>query len=595
MIPQITKHNFLLNKNKKRTVISLKKRNHKISKRVEDVLKLNLDGSEKKLINFSKSMDFHKKKEKSDESSIITNPLLLSTSIKQVQRFLPNINILLNTQSNFNYNPSRQEHMKFEERIKKEISFYSEEEKNLRNKLTEIEKQLLKLDNKILDSKIEIQALKSLSVNNVKSPLRKAITKKLEDDFTKEENQLKSKLSTPTGIKLSKKNLKTSIRPIYSSDFNVKLNMKLMEEEKINKEKEKNIENNIVIVMKKKDDAHKQLFEINEELKIVHNNKKVLIDQLYNHYISLLQDGKDSRKEGLAWIIMEIFYLNKKIMASNFPKYLDHDCIHYLFKMANLNIKIIQIESKLKSKKEYLNKYIKNLSSNNSFMNYFYDDSEDNPNNFEYNKKQLSSLISTFSNKFNTTSNIMLKENSNKEKHIQIEDNNSSLQIKDHSIFKTSKTSPSINNNEKSDEYIYKNTKKKQYRINELEKYFELSNSSNNNIYKGNDTLKSNEYQTYFNLSNDLFELKQEKDKLKLNEMDRIFKEFQKNDYKQRYQVEKKTVISALIGEDNIENELFKQSKREKEYIHKMNKIQLFQSKYKKKKKIFINIMTVIF
>ena len=584
MIPQITKHNFLLNKNKKRTVISLKKRNHKISKRVEDVLKLNLDGSEKKLINFSKSMDFHKKKEKSDESNIITNPLLLSTSIKQVQRFLPNINILLNTQSNFNYNPSRQEHMKFEERIKKEISFYSEEEKNLRNKLTEIEEQLLKLDNKILDSKIEIQALKSLSVNNVKSPLRKAITKKLEEDFTKEENQLKSKLSTPISIKLSKKNLKTSIRPIYSSDFNVKLNMKLMEEEKINKEKEKNIENNIVIVMKKKDDVHKQLFEVNEELKIVHNNKKVLIDQLYNHYISLLQDGKDSRKEGLAWIIMEIFYLNKKIMASNFPKYLDHDCIHYLFKMANLNIKIIQIESKLKNKKEYLNKYIKNLSSNNSFMNYFYDDSEDNPNNFEYNKKQLSSLISTFSNKFNTTSNIMLKENSNKEKHIQIEDNNSSLQIKDHSIFKTSKTSPSINNNEKSDEYIYKNTKKKQYRINELEKYFELSNSSNNNIYKGNDTLKSNEYQTYFNLSNDLFELKQEKDKLKLNEMDRIFKEFQKNDYKQRYQVEKKTVISALIGEDNIENELFKQSKREKEYIHKMNKIQLFQSKYKKKK-----------
>ena len=584
MIPQITKHNFLLNNNKKRTVISLKKRNHKISKRVEDVLKLNLDGSEKKLINFSKSMDFHKKKEKSDESSIITNPLLLSTSIKQVQRFLPNINILLNTQSNFNYNPSRQEHMKFEERIKKEISFYSEEEKNLRNKLTEIEKQLLKLDNKILDSKIEIQALKSLSVNNVKSPLRKAITKKLEDDFTKEENQLKSKLSTPIGIKSSKKNLKTSIRPIYSSDFNVKLNMKLMEEEKINKEKEKNIENNIVIVMKKKDDAHKQLFEVNEELKIVHNNKKVLIDQLYNHYISLLQDGKDSRKEGLAWIIMEIFYLDKKIMASNFPKYLDHDCIHYLFKMANLNIKIIQIESKLKSKKEYLNKYIKNLSSNNSFMNYFYDDSEDNPNNFEYNKKQLSSLISTFSNKFNTTNNIMLKENSNKEKHIQIDDNNSSLQIKDHSIFKTSKTSPSINNNEKSDEYIYKNTKKKQYRINELEKYFELSNSSNNNIYKGNDTLKSNEYQTYFNLSNDLFELKQEKDKLKLNEMDRIFKEFQKNDYKQRYQVEKKTVISALIGEDNIENELFKPSKREKEYIHKMNKIQLFQSKYKKKK-----------
>ncbi len=68
--------------------------------------------------------------------------------------------------------------------------------------------------------------------------------------------------------------------------------------------------------------------------------------------------------------------------------------------------------------------------------------------------------------------------------------------------------------------------------------------------------------------------------------MDRIFKEFQKNNYQKRFQVEKKTVINALIGEDNLQNELFKQAKREKEYIYKMNKIQLFQNKYKTNKKI---------
>ena len=192
-------------------------------------------------------------------------------------------------------------------------------------------------------------------------------------------------------------------------------------------------------------------------------------------------------------------------------------------------------------------------------------------------------LISTFSTKFNTTNSLLLKENGNKEKLLLMEDNNSPLYNKDYSIFKTTKTSPS-NNNENLDEYIYKNSKKKKYKINEFEKYFELSNKPNNNIYRGNDTLKSDEYQTYFNLSNNLFELKQEKDKLKLNEMDRIFKEFQKNNYKQRYQVEKKVVISALIGEDNLETEMFKQSKREKEYIHNMNKIQLFQNKFKRKK-----------
>ena len=581
MIPKITKPNHLLNNNKKK-LISLKKKKNAISKRIEDVLKLNIDGSEKKLINFSKSSDFHKKNEKSDDSNIVSNPLLLSTSIKQVQRFLPNIHILLNTESNFNYNPSRQEHIKFEEKIKKEISFYTKEENDLKETLTDIEKQLLLLDNKIIDSKIEIQALKSVSVSNTKSPLRKAIAKKLEDELSKEEYLLNKKISSSIPFNSPKKIMKTSNRPIYNTDFTAKFTLKLMEEDKANKEKEKNILSNIGTISKQKDDMHTKLNEVNEELKIVHNNRKVLIDQLYKHYLSLLKEGKDSRKEGLAWIIMEIFYLNKKILFSNFPNYLDNDCIHYLFKMANLNIKIIQLESKVKNKKEYLNKYIKS-SNNNSFMNYFYDESEENQNNYEYNKKQLSSLISTFSTKFNTTNSLLLKENGNKEKLLLMEDNNSPSHNKDYSIFKTTKTSPN-NNNGNLDENIYKNSKKKKYKINEFEKYFELSNKPNNNMNKGNDTLKSDEYQTYFNLSNNLFELKQEKDKLKLNEMDRIFKEFQKNNYKQRYQVEKKVVISALIGEDNLETEMFKQSKREKEYIHNMNKIQLFQNKFKRKK-----------
>ena len=579
--------NFL--SSKKKRVISLNKNCRTMSKRIEDVLKLNIDGYEKKIVNFSKSKDFTKTLEKDEDSTITANPLLLSTSIKQVQRFLPNINILLNTESNFNYNPSRQEHMKFEEKIKKEISLYENEEKELRAKLNKAESNLLKLNNKISDCKVGIQALKSVSVNNIKSPLRRAITKQLEEEFNKEENNLMLKY---TPVKNgSRKFLRMSSRQVgfNSTDFTTRLNKKLLEEEKINKEKQKNMESNIEIISSEKENEHKKLIEIIEELKIVHSNKKILIDQLYKHYLSLLKEGKDSRKEGLAWIIMEIFYLNKKVLFSNFPKYMDNDCIHYLFKMANINIRIIQLESKVKNKKEYLNKNIKNYNINKSIMNYFYDDNDDNPNNYEYNKKQLSSLISTFSQKYNNTSNnisnIFQKERINNEGNILFsDDNNSSLQSKEQFNFKTSKINANKNNNnaEKSFYYFYKNAKKKEYKVNEMEKLFEKINKNNiNNSFKENDTLKSNEYQTYFSLSNELFYLKQEKEKLKLSEMDRIFKEFQKNNYKQRYQVEKKTVISALIGEDNLENELFRQAKREKEYMYKMNKIQLFQTKYK--------------
>ena len=59
---------------------------------------------------------------------------------------------------------------------------------------------------------------------------------------------------------------------------------------------------------------------------------------------------------------------------------------------------------------------------------------------------------------------------------------------------------------------------------------------------------------------------------MKTNEMTRIFKEFQRNDYENRFNTDKITVISALLGEDNLNSELVKQSKREKRYIEEIMK-----------------------
>ena len=46
--------------------------------------------------------------------------------------------------------------------------------------------------------------------------------------------------------------------------------------------------------------------------------------------------------------------------------------------------------------------------------------------------------------------------------------------------------------------------------------------------------------------------------------MNRIFEEYLKNDYFQRFKVEKNVVLSALIGEDNILPELNKQMRETK-------------------------------
>jgi uncharacterized membrane-anchored protein YjiN (DUF445 family) len=62
-------------------------------------------------------------------------------------------------------------------------------------------------------------------------------------------------------------------------------------------------------------------------------------------------------------------------------------------------------------------------------------------------------------------------------------------------------------------------------------------------------------------------ELRAKIEEMKKREMDRIFNEYLRNNYYQKYNVEKNVVLSALIGEDNINNELNKQIKRAKKFF----------------------------
>jgi len=603
MIPlKLTKAKYPINKDKK-NIISLKK-NIKRFNRIMDVLNLNFD----RLNNNSKSTDYKNKEKRENIQIEIKNPLLLSSSIKQVQSFLPNVNSLLNTDTDFKANPSRQEHINFEEDIKKEILFYTKEECKLKEKLNKLENKLINLNNKMEDSKIEIQVLKELNVNDSNSILRKMIIKQCEEEVNNQEHYMNKRHNSPKK-RISPKRKKSSrmnlnkLNSFSNQEFHTLLNIRLMKEDNLNREKDKKLRQNMEMISNDKEVTHRKLKDIYEELKIVHYNRKILIDKLYKHYLDLLKNGKDSRKDGLAWIIIEIFYLNKKVSTRNFPKYLDISCIRFLFKMANLSIKIIQLENKIKNKKDNLKKnFIRNKSTGHQInTDYFYDDSDENYNIFDYNKRQLSFIISTFSTKIKRNydndnyNNIFLKTKPNSELSNTIsnmnndyrekdKNNNITLSSKQGISFKSSKNfNKHLNTKEKSvDYFLYKNPKKKIYKLNDMKIFFN-ENNINNSIIKDNETLKSIEYQDYSNLSNELFLLKKEKEELKIKEMDRIFNEFQKNNYKERFQIDKKTVINALIGEDNLENELIKQDRRERDYIYKLNKIKLYQSKYQGK------------
>ena len=101
-----------------------------------------------------------------------------------------------------------------------------------------------------------------------------------------------------------------------------------------------------------------------------------------------------------------------------------------------------------------------------------------------------------------------------------------------------------------------------------IKDYAKITNNSG--YFLNSEEIKKVQY--YLSLKTQLSNLRKKKETMKTNEMTRIFKEFQRNDYENKFSVDKITVISALIGEDNLNSELVKQSKREKKYLEAIMK-----------------------
>lgn len=101
------------------------------------------------------------------------------------------------------------------------------------------------------------------------------------------------------------------------------------------KEEINNIENNVI--------SNKYLLELKDiENKIIYykNKKKVITECLINHYHKLLLDGKDTRTEGLVWIIKAIYLLGYDVITSYMPDFLDENAVAYIFINAQLSMKV---------------------------------------------------------------------------------------------------------------------------------------------------------------------------------------------------------------------------------------------------------------
>jgi hypothetical protein len=102
----------------------------------------------------------------------------------------------------------------------------------------------------------------------------------------------------------------------------------------------------------------KKAKELDELVKKTRDQLKTIRNTQINHYYAILQAGKDTRTEGLLWVVKAIWSKGQKTALERFPRFLDSTTIATILELAELSREIDQIRAQIedlnKSKKGVL-------------------------------------------------------------------------------------------------------------------------------------------------------------------------------------------------------------------------------------------------
>ena len=529
----------------------------------EKVLKLDLrEENSEKQENFSSIL--------TEKKSAETDMIILYRSLETLKKNMKNVPNLFdmkkdNNNENENIIYRRFEHIEFENHYKKEIENIKKEiETNKKNRKEKLE-NLKEISNKIDDINFNIEflsdierftnieklnqnILNEIKKNKEKEKLMKIYLKNSTNNYNNKKLNLKEEIEmNNTNFPLKKLNITNE------KDFQLFISKKALEREKSKKELKKLLPN-------LKEEKNKFMFELNEnnlKIKNLNSLKNEKINILYKHYLNLLKEGKDTRAEGLSWIIKEIYLLGKNVLLSFLPEFLDESGINFLFKQAKINIKLMSLDKRLNQ--------LKNEMSKRGI------------------KKMVTKIKNDESNENNNNNN----ENTNYNTFYTNMAKRKSINMNIHEYQKKKKIDKDIYNNLSNIETI-----NQLYVIPPVIKLTDMNRILNNSHHH---FTKTQNYiiEEYMNLLNEKENIKKIFHDMKKNEMNRIFNEYLKNDYFKRYKVEKTVVLSALIGEDNIMPELNKQARKAKNYFDSLQKVGMYKNE-KVLPKIQKNILKII-
>lgn len=518
----------------------------------------------------------------------------ISPSIERLQSLIPDINEKMTIKNSFNiYTPPNLYKLNYEKYLKSMLKELNQREKEAKKNKEKLENEIKIIEQDITNKRLNIELIRNVTFqNNVKQRMINQYEKEFKEEINKEmlkniknkEKQIdkkelfsmENKYKDANEIKEQyeeevKKEIEKQINVkslLTEKTFKSKLNNILIGNQLLSHSKSEQFRKDIKKLVEKKKILWEDINLYHEKLKNIRDIQKRLKDKLYIYYLSILQEGTDTRDEGLAWVISEILNLGKKVYISKMPKYLDEKCILYLFLKAHLILKIKYIEKRInETKEEFLEeqkfkKKIKRKSQNiiesKEFNNY---------------KENLFCNFSDISNKLFSSKeedkNILTSNTSNRYRlsRIFMEESKKKL-IKSSSMFINVDSNKNANDGKLN---LFPNN----HKYTNLKKLF----------------LKHNKitFEEFTSLKEEIEKLKKLKEILKEKEMKRIFYEFHRNKYCERFRVDKDVVLSALIGVENISNESFNQNKKEKELNEQLIKTRLCRKNYPVKNTMILN------
>ena len=498
-------------------------------------------------------------------------------------------------------------------------------ENSLENKRIEIENKMNKIKRlmkplsielttilkKIDNYKIDLEIIKNFKFSE--SNIRKRYLSQRKTIKSDETSNLSSENANNTE-KLKQKDLENLIKMEKVRLHKKKLDIiKKMESLDLKK-------NNILI---KYESCEKDLKDLKTELFSVKG-------ELTRHYHKLLLEGKDTRNEGLSWIIRAIWKLRMNVLMSYLPNFLDEKSIDFLFKYSDKLVEIEEIQKTIKQKKDYLKKFGRKIEKLSEKLLHYGDIKEakneheneknNNTNNNIFNspKKRRKSMVFTtptlalFQNAKRNNNNHedtpmsslkrllstkLLTEKIEKDTIKEKDDNNQEKTISkfDEETFKTSlyNTKNGFKSN-KQNNNIFHNLEMMLSNPNYLDqltshlstdqklKISDFRNIENFTIEDIYDTNLVKIFNEHKGLLLKLKEKKKQAEKFVRKELDRIGKCFCLEDYSGKFNTDLKTVIGALIGEDNAKLEVFRQQKEQKDYFKTIKNIRSYNLLNKK-------------